>query len=90
MDLYVLGETFEGENFCELVKIRFSRRNFRGLLAFAVPKDATPQISRRKLSRIATKLRNSRKFSPPKVSVIVFTRIQQKSQERREKRLEQD
>ena len=36
-------------------KIRFSRRKLRGLLAFAEPKDATPQISRRKLSRIATK-----------------------------------
>ena len=35
--------------------------NFRGLLAFAVPKDAMPQILRRKLSCIATKPLNSQK-----------------------------
>ena len=33
-------ENFERENFCELVKIRFSWRNFRGLLACAM--DTTP------------------------------------------------
>jgi len=33
-------ENFERENFCELVKIRFSLRNFRGLLACAM--DTTP------------------------------------------------
>ena len=35
--------------------------DFRGLLAFAVPKDAMPQILRRKLSCIATKPLNSQK-----------------------------
>ena len=45
----------------------FRRENFRGLLTFAAPKDATPQISQRKLSRITTKPQNSRKFSPSKV-----------------------
>ena len=41
--------------------------DFRGLSAFATPKDTTPQISQRKLSRTATKPQNSRKFSPSKV-----------------------
>ena len=45
-----------------------SRENFRRLLAFAAPKDTTPQISWRKRLWIATKLRNSWKFSPSKVS----------------------
>ena len=36
-------------SFCKFVKIQFSRRNFHGLLAFAMPKDAMPQILRRKL-----------------------------------------
>ena len=36
----------EGENFRELVICR--RKNFRGLLAFAEPKNAAPQISRKK------------------------------------------
>ena len=49
-------------------KYDFRGENFHGLLAFAAPKDVTPQISQRKLSRIATKSRNSRKFSPSKVS----------------------
>ena len=45
----------------------FHGENFHGLLAFTTPKDATPHISQRKLLRIATKPRNSRKFSPSKV-----------------------
>ena len=49
-------------------KYDFHRENFRGLLTFAALKVPHPQILRRKLSRIATKLRNSRKFSPSKVS----------------------
>ena len=47
--------------------------NFSGLLAFAVVKDAMPQISWRKLSRIATKLRNSWKFSCLKVFRYYFS-----------------
>ena len=42
--------------------------DFRGLLTFAVPKVSHPQISQRILSQIATKPRNSQKFSPSKVS----------------------
>ena len=45
----------------------FCGENFRGLLAFAVPKDVTPHISPRKLSHIATKPQNLQKFSPSKV-----------------------
>ena len=45
----------------------FCGENFRRLLAFAAPKDVMPQISRRKLSCIATKLRKSWKLSPSKV-----------------------
>ena len=45
---------------CE--KYNFRWENFHGLLTFAMQKDATSQISRRKLSHIATKLRNWRKF----------------------------
>ena len=58
-----IGENFRGEN-------------FRGLLAFAAPKDTTLQILQRKLSRIATKLRNSRKFYTSKVfRYTVYTHI---------------
>ena len=45
----------------------FTEKTFAHLLAFAAPNDATPQIFRRKLSRIATKPQNSWKFSPSKV-----------------------
>ena len=41
---------------------------FRGLLACAASKNATPQILRRKLLQIATKPRNSQKIFPSKVS----------------------
>ena len=40
-------------------KYDFRGENFRRLPAFAAPKDATPQISQKKLSLIATKPRNS-------------------------------
>ena len=53
---------FHGENFCEL-------------LAFATPKDAMPQILQSKISRIATKPRNSRKFSPSKFPAIRYSGI---------------
>ena len=45
----------------------FHRENFCGLFTFAAPRTPRPQISRRKLSQIATKPRNSCKFSPSKV-----------------------
>ena len=61
----VTGEHMEGlpfsGNFCgrKLSRIGekyiFRGENFRGLLAFAAPMDATAQISQRKLSHIATK-----------------------------------
>ena len=49
-------------------KYDFCRENVCWLLACAAPKDATPPISRRKLSQIATKPRNLQRFSPSKVS----------------------
>ena len=66
---YILysGKLSREKIFANWWKYNFRWENFRGLLAFAAPKDATPQISRGKLSRIATKPRNSRKFSPSKV-----------------------
>ena len=61
------GKLSREKTFANWWKYNFRRENFRGLHAFAMPKDATPQISQRKLSRIATKPQNSRKFSPSKV-----------------------
>ena len=46
----------------------FAEKTLHVLLTFAAPKDATSQISQRKLLRIATKPQNSRKFSYLKVS----------------------
>jgi len=58
--LYRRAENFRGRKLSRISeKYDFRRENFRGLLGFAAPKDATLQILRRKLSRIATKLRNS-------------------------------
>ena len=66
--IYRIAGNFRGRKLSRIgEKYDFHGENFRGLLTFAAPKDATPQISRRKLSRIATKLRNSQKFSPLKV-----------------------
>ena len=53
------GKLSREKTFANWWKYDFRGENFRGLLAFAVPKDATPQISWRKLSRIATKPQNS-------------------------------
>ena len=57
-----------GENFCELVKNMIFTEKTRRLLACAAPKDATPLNLQKKLLRIATNPRNSRKFSHTKVS----------------------
>ena len=54
-------------------KFDFHRENFRGLLAFAIPKDGMPQISRRKLSRIVTKPWNLRSFLLQKFSAVQNT-----------------
>ena len=66
--VYRIAGNFRGRKLSQIgEKYDFCRENFRGLLAFAVPKDAMPQISRTKLSRKATKPRDSHKFSPSKV-----------------------
>ena len=68
------GKLSREKTFVDWWKYDFRGENFRRLLAFAVPKDATPQISQRKFSRIATKPKKSRKFSPSKVfCYMVFT-----------------
>ena len=68
------GKLSREKTFANWLKYDFRGENFRRLLAFAVPKDATPQISQRKFSRIATKPQKSRKFSPSKVfRYTVFT-----------------
>ena len=54
------SKTFEGINFW---KYNFWR-TLSWITSFAAPKDATAQILWRKLSRIATKPRNSQKFLP--------------------------
>ena len=48
VSVYRIAENFR--------KYDFRGENFRGLLTFAAPKDATPQIAQRKLLHIATKL----------------------------------
>ena len=60
--IYHIAETFERENFCELVKNTiFCGENFRGLLTCANSKDTTPQSSRRKLSWIAEKKKEKKR-----------------------------
>ena len=67
-DIYRIAGNFQGRKLSQIgEKYDFRGENFCGLLAFAVPKDGMPQILRRKLLRIATKLRNSHKFSSSKV-----------------------
>ena len=66
---YHIVGNFRGRKLSQIgEKYNFHGENFRRLLAFAVPKDATPQILQRKLSHIATNPQNSQKFSPSKVS----------------------
>ena len=55
--------------------------HFRRLLAFAAPKNATPQILQRKLLRIATKPRNIAKVFSFKVShYMVLLKLTEKHQ----------
>ena len=67
-NLVTTRETFKGENFRELVKKRFLWKNICGLLPLPRQWMPCPQIMWRKLSRIATKPRNSRTFFPLQVS----------------------
>ena len=68
---YRIAENFRGRKLSQIGdKYDFRKENFRGLLACAAPKNATPQILQRKLSLIATKPRNSWKFLPRKFPAI--------------------
>ena len=62
-------------------KYDFRGENLRGLPAFAAPKVRCPQILWIKLSQIATKPRNSRKFSPSKVSCCTVFQSQLPAQQ---------
>ena len=64
-----MAENFQGRNLLWIgEKYDFRGENFRRLLTFAATKDTTSLNFRwRKLSRIATKPLNLRKFSPSKV-----------------------
>ena len=69
LSLYHIAENFWGRKLPWIgEKYDFRGENFRRLLAFAAPKNAMPQILQRKLLQIATKLQNSWKFLPSKVS----------------------
>ena len=60
------------ENFHKLVKNKiFAEKTFTDFSLVPRQRTPCPQISLRKLSRIATKPRNSRKFSPLKVSLYM-------------------
>ena len=65
---YRIAGNFRGRKCLRIGKIQYCGENFCKLLAFAAPKVPHPKILQRKLSRIATKLWNLRKFSPSKVS----------------------
>ena len=54
----------------------FAEKTFVDCSLLSCRRTTTPQISRRKLSRIATKLRNLRKFSPSKVFRYKVTEVQ--------------
>ena len=61
-------ETFEGENFCELVKNTiFTAKTFTDCSLVPCQRIQRPQNSWRKLLRLATNLQNLPKFSPLKV-----------------------
>ena len=68
------GKLSREKTFANWRKYDFRGENFHGLVAFAAPKYATPQISQRKLLRIATKPQNSQKFFPQKFSAIQYIR----------------
>ena len=76
---YRIAGNFRGRKLSQICKkYNCVEKTFADLLAFAVPKDATPQISQRKLLCIAIKPQNSRTFSPSKVpryTVTLFPRL---------------
>ena len=61
-------ETFEGENFCELVKNTiFTEKTFTDCSLGPCQRTQHPQILQRKLLRLATKPQNLPNFSPLKI-----------------------
>ena len=73
----VKWETFEENFFCKLVKNTiFAEKTFTDCSLLLCPRMQRPQISQRKVSRIATKPQNSCKFSPSKVSCFLVLPVQ--------------
>ena len=71
---YRIAGNFQGRKLLWIgEKYNFRRENFRGLLTFAAPKDATLQISRRKLSCIAQNHEIRESFLPWKFSAIWYS-----------------
>ena len=76
-------ENFRGRKLSQIgEKYDFHGENFRGLLAFATPKDATPQISWRKLLHIAINHEICESFllydeSLPKLAIAARLYLQQ-------------
>ena len=79
-EIYRIAGNFQGRKLSRIgEKDNFHGENFRGMLVVPRQKTSRPQISRRKLLWIATKLRNLRKFSPSKVFryTIYWTQIKE-------------
>ena len=73
LSTYRIAGNFRGRKLSRIgEKYAFRGENFCGLLAFAVPKDATPQILQRKLSRIAQNREICKSFLPRKFSAIWY------------------
>ena len=67
--LYRIARNFRGKKLSQIGgKYDFFQEHFRGLLAFATPKDASPLNFMEKTFAKATKPQNLWKFSPAKVS----------------------
>ena len=62
------GELSREKTLTNWWKVYFCRENFHRLLTLPCQRMPHPQILRRRLSQIATKLQNLQKFSPSKVS----------------------
>ena len=72
---YHIAGNFRGRKLLQIGgKYDFHRENFHWLLTRAAPKDATSSNFAKKTSRLATKPRNSQKFSPSKVSHYIVRR----------------
>ena len=73
LSMCCIAGNFQGRKLSRIgEKYNFHGGNFRGLLTFATPKDAMPQILRKKLSCIVTKPWNLWKFSAIRYSGMQY------------------